>query len=97
VTDCLVSSRPIVPRAMRSIGACIDEGRRLARHIDFRGCPEYDAPLLSDQSLGGHEDFPRDCPLRKQEGFPDMSRFSVASREATGQVLILTRQGISLP
>jgi hypothetical protein len=28
------------------------------------------APLLSDQSLGGHVDFPRDCPLPMAGGFP---------------------------
>jgi hypothetical protein len=49
---------------------CFDEGRRIAHRVDFPESPESDTPLLSDQSLGGHEDFPRDRPLPTAGGFP---------------------------
>ena len=73
-------------------------------------CRLFDiAPLLSDQSLRGQYvsspdhrlgvnsyDFPRDCPLLPQEGFPDMSRFTTRLHKRAGQLIYPTRNFATL-
>jgi hypothetical protein len=84
------------PAELHSVGcSCRDEGRRIADRIKL---PRSGAAIrlsfrisrygVTRTSLG--------ITLRRwREGFPDMSRYSVAPHGATGQA-ILTRQGISL-